>query len=352
MITYIIRRFLVMIPTLLFISIGAFVIIQLPPGDYVTTYMAQLEMSGEPAQLEQAEQMRKDYGLDLPQWRQYTRWVGFEWFYGQTAENKPKAMFEGPKGMMQLEFGQSFKYNKRVSEMIWERVALTATIALVSIIVTWIIALPIGFYSAIRQYGVLDYVATFFGFIGMSTPAFLFALIMLFIANRYFNISAGGLFSDEFIDADWSWAKVWDLMLHLWVPVLVLSIAGTGGTIRTMRANLLDELEKPYVTTARAKGLTEWWLLVKYPVRLAINPMISTIGWMLPMLISGSVIVSIVLSLPTTGPLLYEALISQDMFLAGSFLMILSFLTMIGTLISDILLAWVDPRIRFESKAT
>jgi peptide/nickel transport system permease protein len=338
-----------MIPTLLFVSMVTFVIIQLPPGDFVTTMMAQLEMSGEPANLERAEDMRREYGLDMPMWRQYSRWMGFEWFYG-SHQDKPRELFGGPKGMLQLSFGQSFKYNKPVNKLIWERLALTTAIAMVSIIVTWIIALPIGFYSAVRQYGKLDYIATFFGFLGMSTPSFFFALVMLFIANRYFDISAGGLFSDEFIDAAWSMAKVWDLLLHLWVPVLVLSIAGTGGTIRTMRANLLDQLEMPYVTTARAKGLSEWWLLVKYPVRLAINPMISTIGWMLPSLISGSVIVSIVLSLPTTGPLLYEALISQDMYLAGSFLMILSFLTMIGTLISDILLAWVDPRIRFESK--
>ena len=338
MATYILRRFLIMIPTLLVVSAVTFAIIQLPPGDFVTTLMSQLEMSGEPANLERAQNMRAEYGLDLSFWRQYARWMGFEGLFG------------GPTGLLQLNFGQSFKYNTPVNTLIWERIALTITIAFTSIIVTWIIALPIGFYSAIRQYGIMDYSATLLGFLGMSTPQFFFALVMLFVANRYFDISAGGLFSDEYIDAAWSLAKVWDLLLHLWVPVLVLSIAGTGGTIRTMRANLLDQLEMPYVTTARAKGLNEWWLLVKYPVRLAINPMISTIGWMLPTLISGSVIGSIVLSLPTTGPLLYEALTSQDMFLAGSFLMILSFLTMVGTLISDILLAWVDPRIRFDSK--
>ena len=338
MATYILRRFLIMIPTLLVVSAVTFAIIQLPPGDFVTTLMSQLEMSGEPANLERAQNMRAEYGLDLSFWRQYARWMGFEGLFG------------GPTGLLQLNFGQSFKYNTPVNTLIWERIALTITIAFTSIIVTWIIALPIGFYSAIRQYGIMDYSATLLGFLGMSTPQFFFALVMLFVANRYFDISAGGLFSDEYIDAAWSLAKVWDLLLHLWVPVLVLSIAGTGGTIRTMRANLLDQLEMPYVTTARAKGLNEWWLLVKYPVRLAINPMISTIGWVLPTLISGSVIVSIVLSLPTTGPLLYEALTSQDMFLAGSFLMILSFLTMVGTLISDILLAWVDPRIRFDSK--
>jgi peptide/nickel transport system permease protein len=350
MVSFILRRLLVMIPTLLVVSALTFAIIQLPPGDFVTTLMSQLEMSGEPANIERAQNMRREYGLDMPPWRQYTRWMGFEWIYGshQTGDNE---WFGGPRGLLQFHFGQSFKYNTPVNTLIWERIALTIVIALASITVTWIIALPIGFYSAVRQYGTLDYTATLFGFLGMSTPQFFFALIMLFVANRYFDISAGGLFSDEYIDAAWSLAKIWDLLLHLWVPVLVLSIAGTGGTIRTMRANLLDQLEMPYVTTARAKGLNEWWLLVKYPVRLAINPMISTIGWMLPTLISGSVIVSIVLSLPTTGPLLYEALTSQDMYLAGSFLMILSFLTMVGTLISDILLAWVDPRIRFDSKA-
>jgi peptide/nickel transport system permease protein len=344
MITYIIRRLLVMIPTLIVVSIGTFVLIQLPPGDYVTTYMANLQMSGEPVAMERAEAMKQQYGLDQPMWQQYMRWVGVQWVHGE------EGWFTGPKGMLQGDFGQSFKYQRPVNTLIWERVGLTALIALCSIFVSWTIAFPIGFYSAVRQYGVLDYVATLLGFIGMSTPAFLFALVLLFVANRYLNISAGGLFSDAFIDADWSWARVWDLLKHLWVPVLVLAIGGTGGTIRTMRANLLDELEKPYVATARAKGLREGWLLVKYPVRLAINPLISTIGWMLPALISGSVIVSIVLSLPTTGPLLLEALMSQDMYLAGSFIMILSFLTMVGTLISDILLAWVDPRIRFEGK--
>ena len=228
MATYILRRFLIMIPTLLVVSAVTFAIIQLPPGDFVTTLMSQLEMSGEPANLERAQNMRAEYGLDLSFWRQYARWMGFEGLFG------------GPTGLLQLNFGQSFKYNTPVNTLIWERIPLTITIAFTSIIVTWIIALPIGFYSAIRQYGIMDYSATLLGFLGMSTPQFFFALVMLFVANRYFDISAGGLFSDEYIDAAWSLAKVWDLLLHLWVPVLVLSIAGTGGTIRTMRANLLD----------------------------------------------------------------------------------------------------------------
>ena len=350
MLTYVIRRLMIMIPTLLVVSIGTFAIIQLPPGDYVTTLMAQLAMSGELADMERLDAMRREYGLDQPMWRQYTRWMGFEWFYG-SHQGGPVEMFGGPAGMLQGDFGQSFKYSRPVNNLIWERIALTATIALVSIIVTWIIAIPIGIWSAVRQYGKLDYAATFLAFIGMSIPQFLFALLMLFIANRYFNISAGGLFSESYIDAPWSIGKAWDLLMHLWVPVLVLSISGTGATVRTMRANLLDQLMMPYVITARAKGLSEWRLLIKYPFRLAINPMISTIGWMLPALISGSVIVSIVLNLPTTGPLLYESLMSQDMYLAGSFIMILSLLTMIGTLISDILLGWIDPRIRFQSKS-
>ena len=329
MIVFILRRLGVMAPTLLLVSMITFVIIQLPPGDYLTSFITSLEMTGETVNIEKVERMRREYGLDRPLYVQYLRWVG---------------------GMLRGDFGQSFVHQKPVSSLIWERVGLTAAIAILSMLLTWAIAIPIGIYSATRQYGIMDYVATFFGLIGMATPAFLLALILLFVSNRYFGISVGGLFSDRFVTAPWSWARFVDLLKHLWIPVVILAFSGTGGLIRTVRANLLDQLEMPYVDTARSKGLPEWKLILKYPVRIAINPLCSTIGWMLPHLISGAVIVDVVLSLPTSGPLMLNALLSQDMYLAGSFVMILSFLTMLGTLVSDILLAWVDPRIRFEAK--
>lgn len=330
MTAFILRRLAIMVPTLVLVSFLTFFIIQLPPGDYLTSYMANLTMSGETVSLERVAQMRQEYGLDKPFLVQYVRWVG---------------------GMLTGDFGQSFIYNKKVSALIWERIGLTVFISLLSMVVVWIIALPIGIYSATRQYGIMDYVATFFGLVGMSVPAFLFALVLLFFSNRCFGTSLGGLFSDQYIAAPWSWAKLVDLLKHLWVPVLLLAFSGTGGMIRTVRANLLDQLQMPYVDAARSKGLPEWKLIIKYPVRIAINPLVSTIGWMLPAMISGAVIVDVVLNLPTTGPLMLEALQVQDMYLAGSFVMLLSCLTMIGTLVSDILLAWVDPRIRFEGKS-
>lgn len=331
MILFILRRLGVMIPTLFLVSIVTFIIIQLPPGDYLTSYIASLQTSGETVSLEKVEKLRQQYGLDKPLPVQYARWVG---------------------GMVKGDFGQSFLYQKPVSSLIWERVGLTTFIALVSMLFMWLLAVPIGVYSATRQYGVMDYLATFFGLVGMATPAFLLALVMLFVTNRYLGVSVGGLFSDKYISAPWSWGKFVDLLKHMWVPVALLSFGGAGGLIRTVRANLLDQLEMPYVDAARAKGLSEWRLILKYPVRIAINPLVSTIGWMLPTLVSGSVIVDVVLSLPTCGPLMLQALLAQDMFLAGAFVMLLSVLTMLGTLISDILLAWVDPRIRFESKAS
>lgn len=326
MLTYILRRLVIMIPTLFMISILTFVVIQLPPGDYLTTYVANLQQTGETADEAVIESLRARYGLDKPLPLQYLKWI---------------------TGVVQGDFGQSFSYNKPVRELIWERLGLTVTISLITLVFTWIIAIPIGIYSATHQYRFFDYFFTFLGFIGMSAPGFMVALVLLYVSYAVFGTSVGGLFSEPFLDAAWSWAKVGDLLRHIWVPVAVLAVGGTAGLIREVRANLLDQLEMPYVVTARAKGLSEWRLLIKYPVRIAVNPIVSTIGWMLPGLLSGSVIVDIVLSLPTSGPLLLNALQEQDMYLAGSFVMLLSTLTVIGTLISDILLAWVDPRIRF-----
>ncbi len=331
MMTYILRRVLMMIPTLFIISVISFAIIQLPPGDYLTTYVANLAQTGEQATQAEIASLRAQYSLDKPIYVQYIKWMG---------------------GVLHGDFGQSFSLNKPVKDLIWERLGLTVAISLITILFTWAVAVPIGIYSATHQYSFFDYLFTLMGFIGMATPAFSLALILMYISYRVFGTGVGGLFSEMYMDAPWSFAKALDLLKHLWVPVLVLGIGGTAGLIRQVRANLLDQLEMPYVVTARAKGLAEWRLLVKYPVRIAINPMVSTLGWMLPQLVSGSVIVAMVLSLPTTGPLMLNALMDQDMYLAGTFVMMLSVLTVIGTLISDILLAWVDPRIRFERQQT
>ena len=330
MIEYIIRRVLLMIPTLFVISIIVFTVIQLPPGDFLTTYAINLEQSGEPVAMEVLDALRKRYGLDQPMPVQYFKWISGIVLRG--------------------DFGQSYFHWRPVGDLIWERLGLTATIALVTIVFTWLIAIPIGIYSATHQYKVSDYLFTLLGYVGLSVPAFMLALLLMNFAHTKFGMDVGGLFSDEFIDAPWSWARVVDLLQHIWVPVVVLAVGGTAGLIRTMRANLLDQLEMPYVETARASGLSETKLLLKYPVRVAINPIASTIGWMLPSLFSGSVIVAMVLSLQTTGPLLWRALMDQDMHLAGAMIMILSTLTVIGTLLSDIALAWVDPRIRFEGR--
>ncbi len=331
MIAYIARRILMMVPTLFVISVISFIIIQLPPGDYLTTYMANLAQAGEAADHAQLEALRARYGLDQPMYIQYLRWMG---------------------GVLQGDFGQSFSFNKPVNELIWERLWLTVAMSLFALIVSWAVAIPIGIYSATHQYTWFDYLFTLLGFIGMATPPFLLALLVMSFSMKYLGIGVGGLFSEPYLDAPWTLGKFLDMMKHMGVPVAVLAIGGTAGMIRTMRANLLDQLEMPYVVTARAKGLSEWRLLLKYPVRLAINPLVSTVGWLLPGLVSGSVIVSMVLSLPTSGPLLLTALMEQDMYLAGSFVLLLSSLTVIGTLLSDILLAWVDPRIRFGGQTS
>jgi peptide/nickel transport system permease protein len=245
------------------------------------------------------------------------------------------------------DFGQSFELNAPVSSLIWGRLGLTLMLSITTLIFTWAVAFPIGIYTAVKKYSLGDYVFTLLGFIGLAIPNFLLALILMYVAFKYFNQSVGGLFSPEYIDAAWGWNKFWDMLKHLWVPIVIVGTAGTAGLIRVMRANLLDELSKPYVDTARAKGMSEWRLILKYPVRVALNPFISTVGWTLPLLISGSAIVAIVLNLPTSGPLLLRSLLTQDMFLAGSFILMLAILTIVGTLISDILLALLDPRIRY-----
>jgi peptide/nickel transport system permease protein len=329
MLSYIIRRILIMIPTLIAISIISFTIIQLPPGDFLTTYVAQLSVSGEGIDQAELESLRHRFGLDEPMYMQYLHWA---WNF------------------VRGDFGHSFEWNKPVRSLIGERIALTILISTCTLLFTWIVSVPIGIYSAVKQYSWMDYVLTFFGFIGLATPNFLFALILLWFSYAYLGMSIGGLFSPQFIEAPWSIAKFLDLLRHLWIPVLIVGTGHTAKFIRIIRGNLLDELKKPYVTTARAKGLSEIRLILKYPVRVAINPLVSTIGWTLPELVSGIAITAVVLNLPTSGPLLLNALMSQDMHLAGSFIMLLSILTVVGTLISDILLAWVDPRIRFGAR--
>ena len=326
MVTFLVRRILMIIPTLFAISIVSFLIIQLPPGDFLTSYVSQLAAMGDLVDESTIQSLRDQYGLGQPIYVQYIRWM---------------------TNMAHGDFGRSMEWNRPVSELIGERLVLTFVLSLFTLLFTWIIAFPIGVYSAVRQYSIGDYIATFLGFLGLATPDFLFALVLMWIFFAYFNQSVGGLFSPEFNEQGWSLAKVWDLAKHLVVPMIVLGTSGTASLIRIMRSNLLDELHRPYVVTARSKGLSEMKLLFKYPVRAALNPFISTVGWYLPALVSGSTIVAVVLSLPTTGPLLLRALLSQDMYLAGSFIFFLSSLTVIGTLISDILLAWLDPRIRF-----
>jgi peptide/nickel transport system permease protein len=328
MLQFIIRRILYMIPTLFLISIVSFIIIQLPPGDYLTSLVATMASTGETVDRAALVALEQRYGLGQPVYVQYWKWISGIVLRG--------------------DFGQSFEWNQPVSALLWGRLALTFVLSLATLLFTWVVAFPIGIYSVVRQYSLGDYVTTVIGYVGLAIPNFLLALVMMYVSFKYFNQSVGGLFSPEYQDAPWSLAKVIDMLAHLWIPVVIIGTAGTAGLIRIMRANLLDELHKPYVVTARAKGLSEYKLLLKYPVRVALNPFVSTLGWTLPTLVSGAAIISIVLSLPTTGPLLLRALMSQDMYLAGSFILMLSTLTVVGTLISDILLAWLDPRIRYE----
>ena len=328
MLGFIARRVLYMIPTFIAVSIVAFAIIQLPPGDYLTTLVASMASQGETLDPAAMEALRNRYGLGQPMYVQYFKWMSNIFLRG--------------------DFGHSFEWNQPVIDLIWSRLALTFMLSLSTLLFVWAVALPVGIYSAVRQYSLGDYTFTFLGFIGLAIPNFLLALVLMYVAFKYFNQSVGGLFSPDYQEAAWTWAKLKDLLAHLWIPIVIIGTAGTASLIRVMRANLLDELHKPYVVTARAKGLPEWQVIMRYPVRVALNPFVSTIGWVLPALISGEAIVSIVLSLPTTGPLLLRSLMSQDMYLAGSFILMLSTLTILGTLLSDILLALLDPRIRLE----
>ncbi len=324
---YILKRVTLMIPIIILISIVSFTIIQLPPGDYLTSYITQLSQSGQVVDEAMVAALQRRYGLDRPMYVQYLLWMG---------------------RVVRGDFGQSFEWEQPVNQLIWERLGLTIAISGFTLLFTWVASFIIGFYSATHQYSIGDYVLSFLGFIGLATPNFMLALVLMWIGFQHFGLSIGGLFSPEFATAPWSLAKFTDMLKHLWIPMVVIGTAGTAGSIRILRANLLDELGKPYVVTARTKGLSEWRLLIKYPLRIALIPFISTVGWSLPVLVSGETITSVVLNLPTTGPLLLGALQSQDMFLAGTLVMMLSILTIIGTLISDILLAWVDPRIRYE----
>lgn len=326
MFTFIVRRVLMMIPTIFAISLVSFAIIQLPPGDFLTSYVAQLRQEGDIVDTAELDALRARYGLNQPIYVQYGKWVWGIFTRG--------------------DWGQSLEWKKPVKELIWERLALTMVISMSALFVSWFIAIPIGVYSATHQYSWLDYLMTAFSFVGLGTPGFLLALVILFWAQSALGLNVGGLFSNEFILAPWGWPKIVDMLKHLWIPLLIVAVGSTAGNIRITRANLLDELNKPYVETARAKGVTELKLIWKYPVRVALNPFFSTVGWSLASLISGTTLVAVVLSLQTTGPMLLRALTSQDMYLAGSFLFLLSTLTVIGTLISDILLAVVDPRIR------
>jgi peptide/nickel transport system permease protein len=325
MLSFIVRRVVYMIPTVFLISVVAFLIIALPPGDYLTTLVAQMRAQGIEMDEGQLAALQQRYGLGEPLYVQYLKWISAI--------------------LTDLDFGQSFQYNRPVADLLAQRLPLTVVMALATLMFTWIIAFPVGLYSAVRQYSIGDYLFTTIGFLGLAVPNFLIALVLMYLGYRFFGLSVGGLFSPSYADAGWNLGKVVDLLGHLWVPIVVLGTAGTAGLIRILRNNLLDELRKPYVVAARARGIPERKVVLKYPLRIAMNPFISTIGWILPVLVSGEVIVAQVLSLPTTGPLLLSSLLSQDMYLAGSLILIVSVLTVIGTLLSDIALAWLDPRV-------
>jgi peptide/nickel transport system permease protein len=325
---YIAQRLLLLPFLLLVYSFVIFVIIQAPPGDFLTTYVATLAASGSSIGADQIAALRHEYGLDQPFIVQYLYWL---------------------RELLHGNFGLSLEYQRPNADLIREQLGLTVALALMSFVLTWLIAVPAGIYSATHRHTVLDHVLTVINYVGIATPNFMLALILMWLAFAYFGISVTGLFSPEFADAPWSVARFVDLLEHIWLPAMVLGIAGTARLTRIMRANLLDELNKPYVMTARAKGLREWRLVLRYPVRLALNPLVSTIGWYLPALFSGSLIVATVMNLPNIGPLLLRALINQDMYLAGGILLIYSFLTIVGTLLSDVLLALIDPRIRMEN---
>jgi len=327
MLRYILRRIVYMIPTLVGMSIIAFVIIQLPPGDYLTSMLANMADSGVTVDQAQVARYREIYGFDDPVWMQYWKWISGIIFRG--------------------DFGYSFEWNRPVRDLVWERMGATLGVSVLALLFVWAVSLPIGIYSAVRRHTLADHAFTFIGFLGLAIPHFILALVLMYVAYRYLGLTVGGLFSPAFVDAPWSWDKFVDLLQHVWIPVIIIGAGGTAALIRILRANLTDELAKPYVVTARAKGLPEYKVILKYPVRLALNPFVSSIGWVLPELVSGVTITAIVLNLPLMGPLLFRALTVQDMYLAGSIILLLGVLTLIGMLISDVLLMIIDPRIRF-----
>ncbi len=327
MLRFIVQRLLILPILLVVFSIIVFWLVQAPPGDFLTSYVANLASGGSSIQEEQVEALRHQFGLDQPMYIRYLYWM---------------------RGLLKGDLGYSLEYQRPNSELIAERLVLTVFLALFAFAITWIVAVPAGIYSATHQNSLLDYAFALLNYIGVATPNFMLALILMWFAFSWFGLSVTGLFSPDYVQAPWSLARLIDLLKHIWLPGIVLGIAGTARLMRVMRANLLDELHKPYVVTARAKGMSEWALVLKYPVRLAINPLVSTIGWYLPQLFSGSLIVATVMNLPNIGPLLLRALTQRDMYLSGSILLIYCLLTIIGTLISDILLALVDPRIRIE----
>ncbi|MBC7812775.1 MAG: ABC transporter permease [Burkholderiales bacterium] len=322
---FVLRRIFASLVTLFVLSVVTFIIIDLPPGDYITTYVSELRARGDPIDRQTINALRERYGFDQPILGRYAHWA---------------------LNLLRGDFGRSFLYNQPVTELIGERVLLTVVVTGVTLLVSWAIAFPIGIYSALRPYTFGDYIFTFIGFIGLAVPGFLLTLIVMYIGFRYFGVTIGGLFSPEYVNAPWSAGRVLDLLQNMVVPVFILGLSGTAELIRILRANLLDELKKPYVTTARAKGLRERDLILRHPVRVALNPFISTAGWLLPELVSGSVIVASILGLPMIGPLLLDALRAQDMYLAGALILLLGVLTIIGTMISDLLLVWIDPRVR------
>ncbi|MCQ0990241.1 ABC transporter permease [Jiella marina] len=330
MIRYLLSRLVTMALTLVAISVLVFAIIQLPPGDYLTSYIAEIQAQGEQVTAERIAFLREEYGLDRPLWEQYLVWA---------------------TGLLHGDLGYSFEYSQPVADVVGERMPLTLLLNAATVLFIYLVSFPIGIYSATHQYSWTDHGLSFLGFLGLATPNFLLALILLYLANVWFGTSIGGLMAPEYIDEPWSLGKVGSVFAHLWVPVLVIGTAGTAGMIRRLRANLLDELNRQYVITARAKGLPERTILFKYPLRMALNPFIADLGGILPQIVSGSVIISAVMSLPTTGPMLLSSLRSQDMYLAGSFLMFLALLTVVGMFISDILLAVLDPRIRLGAKS-
>lgn len=327
MLRFLVRQLFIASLTLAAISVLSFTIIQLPPGDYISSYIAQQQSSGNIVSQQEAANLRIQYGLDQPMWVQYAKWM--------------RLVVTG-------NFGTSMEWQRPVSSVIGDRLFLTVALSLAAVVFTWLIALPIGIYSAVRQYSVLDYLFTTLGFFGLAVPNFLLALVLMYFGFTLLGANIGGLFSPQYADAPWSAAKFADLLKHLPLPAFILAVGGTAQVIRVLRANLLDELRKPYVTAARAKGLKEWQVIVRHPVRVALNPFVSTIGYLFPYIVSGSIVVSLVLSLPTVGPLLLRALLAQDMFLAGTIVLLLGTMTVIGTFISDILLMWIDPRVREE----